>query len=118
MNSFNPKKHGKSGPEAIIQRDVITLLLQKGWYVVVIPGSKYLSGMPDLYATHSRYGSRLIEVKLPGMVGSKFTPAQLEKFPKLAANGSGIWIITAATESEYNLLFKRQNWWMYLPGYK
>jgi len=115
---FNPKRHGKSGPEAKIQKDLITLLLQKGWYIKVMPGSKYLSGMPDLFATHSGYGQRLIEVKLPGMVGSKFTPAQLETFPKLSANGSGIWILTAATEMEYQLLFKTQNFWSYLPGFK
>lgn len=118
MESFTAKRHGKSGPEAKIQKDLITLLLQKGWYIKVIPGSKYLSGMPDLFATHSLYRQRLIEVKLPGMVGSKFTPAQLDTFPKLSANGSGIWILTAATEMEYKLLFKAQNWWQYLPGFK
>ncbi len=114
MKSFNPKRHGKSGPEARIQKAVMTMLYHKGWYIVVIPGSKFLSGMPDLYVTHSRYGSRLVEIKLPNMKGSRFTPAQLEKFPKLAANGSGIWILTAATEDEYEKLFKRQNWSLYL----
>ena len=114
MEPFNPKRYGKAGPEAVIQDEIITMLLQKGWYVVRVPGSKLLSGMPDLFATHSMYGQRLIEVKLPRMEGSRFTPAQLDRFPKLAANGSGVWVLTAATKSEYKLLMKRQNWSLYL----
>ncbi|MCK5020574.1 MAG: hypothetical protein KAS32_26380 [Candidatus Peribacteraceae bacterium] len=118
MDPFKPRKHGKSGPEHKIQDKVITMLLRKGWYVVRVPGSKLLSGMPDLFATHSRYGQRLIEIKRPKMEGSKFTPAQLERFPKLAANGSGVWVLVADTKDEYDKLFKRQNWWTYLSEMK
>ena len=114
MDPFKPKRYGKSGPEAEIQRDVIALLLRKGWYVVRVPGSKLLSGMPDLFATHSSYGQRLIEIKLPNMEGSRFTPAQLDRFPKLVANGSGVWILTAATEYEYELLFRGSNSWAFI----
>lgn len=114
MDQFDPKRHGKAGPESRIQEKIITMLLRKGWYVVRVPGSKLLSGMPDLYATSSKYGSRLIEVKLPMMKGSKFTPAQLDRFPKLAANGSGVWVLTGDTKAEYDKLFERQNWWKYL----
>ena len=64
-------------------------------------------GFPDLYATHKRYGPRWIEVKLPGMKGSKFTPAQLEFFPQLLENGTDIWIITSP--DEYKLLFLEPN---------
>lgn len=110
MEAFIPSRHGKAGPESKIQNKIITMLLRKGWYVVRIPGSKMLSGMPDLYATHSRYRSRLIEVKLPLMKGSRFTPAQLDRFPKLAANGSGVWVLTGDSDAEYAKLFRRQNW--------
>ena len=114
MKQFQPKRYGAAGPEATIQRDITTMLLNKGWYVVRVPGSKLLSGMPDLFATSSKYGQRLIEIKLPNMEGSRFTPAQLDRFPKLAANGSGVWVLTAATEYEYDLLFRAQNYWAFI----
>lgn len=77
-------------------------------------GSVYQQGIPDLYATHVKYGPRWIEVKLPGMVGSKFTPAQLEWFPILHANGSPIWILTAVNDSEYKKLFQEANLFEYM----
>jgi hypothetical protein len=73
--------------------------------------------MPDLYATHRSHGIRLIEVKLPQLKGSKFTPAQLEVFPQLEKHGSGVWILTAANKSEYDKLFKPSNYWYYLSIY-
>jgi len=77
-------------------------------------GNLYQRGFPDLYATHFKFGPRWIEVKLPNMKGSRFTPAQMESFPKLRANGTRIWILTAATESEYQKLFKPDNVQYYL----
>lgn len=85
-----------------------------GWFVIEMHASTKLSGLPDIYATHSTYGVRWVEVKLPDMKGSKFTPAQMETFPKLRANGTRIWIITAATEREYQKLFKPDNINFYL----
>jgi len=114
MDNFTPKKHGRASPEAKIQKSIKDMLTLKGWLVVRLPGDIKMSGMPDLFATHYRYGSRLVEVKLPGMKGSKFTPAQLEMFPKLCANGSGVWIMTGDSDSEYKKLFERFNWWKYL----
>jgi len=55
-----------------------------------------------------------VEIKLPEGKGSKFTSAQLEDFPKICANGSGVWILTAPTEDEYAKLFKKFNWYVYL----
>lgn len=104
----------KKGPEAVIQEGIEKMLRELGWFVMRTHGSMYQSGFPDIYATHSRYGQRWIEVKLPDMKGSKFTPAQMECFPKLCANGSGVWILTANTEHEYKKLFSRYNWWSYL----
>lgn len=85
------------------------MLLLKGWLVRVMKASETLYGFPDLFASHHKYGMRWIEVKLPEMKGSSFTPAQLEWFPKMVAHGSPIWILTGATEVEYNKLFKPQN---------
>jgi hypothetical protein len=108
----------RKGPEAIIQKAIIGMLRIKGWHVMVTHGSMYQSGFPDLFACHYRYGIRWIEVKLPGMKGSKFTPAQLESFPKMCANGAGVWILTGATELEYQKLFTRFNWWQYTSAAK
>lgn len=104
------KNLGKQRPEAKIQKAIIEMLLLKGWFVKVMHGGAYQSGMPDLFACHSKYGIRLVEVKLPGMVGSYFTAAQLEIFPKLCANGAGVWVLTGATEKEYRRLFDQRNY--------
>ena len=102
------------GPEWFLQRDVIKFLRFRGWFVKPTHGNDYQSGFPDLFCTHSTYGIRWIEIKLPEMKGSHFTPAQLEEFPKFVANGAGIWILTAPTEREYDKLFKSPNWYTYL----
>lgn len=104
---------GKKGPEAIIKEALITYLEQRGWIVKVTHGSIYQNGLPDLYCTHRIHGPRWVEVKLPNMTGSKFTKAQNEWFPKLSANGTKIWILTAATDVEYKKLFEPENWFTY-----
>lgn len=99
-------------PETILQNGIAGMLRMKGWYVMATHGNMYQSGFPDLYATHSIYGTRWIEVKRPS--GYSFTPAQLDHFPKLSAHGTRIYILTAATEEEYKKLFGPANWHMYL----
>jgi len=96
-------------PEAKIQKALVEFLTVRGWYVMETHGNLYSRGWPDVYATHSKYGLRWIEVKLPKMKGSKFTPSQMEIFPKLRANGTRIWVLTAASEQEYQKLFKPDN---------
>lgn len=100
-------KRGK--PELKIQDRIISMLMSKGWYCKNMHGNMYQSGFPDIFACHSKHGIRLIEVKLPDMKGSKFTPAQMIDFPKMRANGARIWVLTAASESEYAKLFKPDN---------
>ena len=107
-----PKIRSKKGPEAIIQKQIIAFLTLRGWFVKPTHGNMYQSGFPDLYACKRRYGTRWIEVKNPESY--KFTPAQMEDFPRLTAEGVGIWILTAATELEYKKLFQPPNWWTYL----
>lgn len=104
----------RSGPEQKIVDDLTTLLMGKGWYVIKVPGTALMAGFPDLYATHRDYRVRLIEVKDPNRTGEVFTPAQLEVFPLLVANGSPIWVLTAATMYEYEKLFKPLNWYQFL----
>lgn len=112
MNPFVPKRSSKDGPEAKIQNDLIDYLKVRDWFVKVTIGNAYQFGFPDLFCTHTRYGHRWVEVKNPKKYC--FTPAQLEDFPKLCANGSGVWVLTAATEYEYRKLFLPCNWHTYL----
>jgi hypothetical protein len=111
-------KRKSKRPESRIQDMIILMLRGKGWFVKPTHGNMFQSGFPDLFCTHTRYGQRWIEVKLPDMKGSHFTGAQLEDFPKLCANGSGVWILTAATELEYQKLFARPNWYQYLEAFR
>jgi len=112
MKSFTPRK--KKKPETELQERIIDFLTLKGWFVKSTHGSMYQSGFPDLYCTHKTYGHRWIEVKMPHRTGDMFTSAQHETFPLLCQHGAGVWVLTAATEREYEKLFKRFNWWVYL----
>jgi len=112
MQKFVPRD--KHGPEWHIQKRIIKLLRGREWYVKETHGSAYQSGFPDLFACHSKFGQRWIEVK--NLKKYSFTAAQLECFPKFNAHGSGIWILVDATEDEYKKLMKPPNWYWYLKG--
>jgi len=88
-------------------------MIERGWFVKVIHGSVFQSGLPDLFACQRKYGSRWIEVKNP--LSYKFQPTQLEVFPRMMSEGVGVWVLVAATQVEYDKLFKPPNWWQYLP---
>jgi len=118
MQPMNPKEYRNRGPEGIIQDAIIKYLSTRKWYVMQTHGNMFQSGLPDLWASHKTYGPRWIEVKLPHMIGSKFTPAQLDVFPKICSNGSGVWILTADNHTEYMKLFDPPNWWKYLSSWK
>lgn len=113
-----PHNHGKKRPEAKIQDALISYLRAREWFVKSTHGNAYQSGFPDLWACSTKYGHRWVEVKLPDMKGSRYTSAQLENFPKFCANGSGVWVLTAANDSEYAKLFKPANWWVYTGAMK
>ena len=104
----------KKGPEAKIQEDLISFLRAREWFVKSTHGNLYQSGFPDLYCAHYRYGQRWVEVKYAEAY--RFTAAQLREFPRFSASRAGIWILTAATESEYQKLFGPENWFTYLKG--
>lgn len=100
--------HYKKNPlEEEIQQKIIAFLRAREWVVKETHGNMFQSGFPDLYCAHKRYGARWVEVKRPK--GFKFTPAQLEFFPKLGGVGIGVWILQEATEDSYQLLFGPPN---------
>ena len=111
---MDPKKlsNFKKGPEAIIQDAIIKALTLRGWYVMPTHGNMYQQGFPDLFCCHSKYGQRWVEVKNPKHY--VFTPAQLECFPKICANGSAIWILISDAEGELDKLHGPFNWYRYL----
>lgn len=110
MRPLKPKP--KEGPEAKIQAAVIQFMVLRGWYCKETHGNMYQSGFPDLFCCHKRYGQRWVEIKNPSHY--VFTPAQLDTFPQLCANGSGVWIMVEAVETEYEKLFGPPNWYTYL----
>jgi len=108
MESINTAA-GLGNPEKKVEDSIREMLAQRNWFVIKTHGNAYQSGIPDLFATHKVYGQRWIEVKLPEMMGSKFTNAQFNVFPDLVSNGAGIWVLTSATDLEYDKLFKACN---------
>ena len=112
MDLFQVKRTKRDGPEAAIQRAIVVMLKARDWGVIETHGSQYQFGLPDLYAMHARYGTRWVETKNPEKYS--FTPGQMEIFPLMTSKGVGIWILTAATEEEYQKLFKPPNWFQFL----
>ncbi len=110
MDPFTPKP--RKGPEAKIQAAIIAALQLRGWHVMETHGNLFQSGFPDLYATHKMYGGRWIEVK--NKASYRFTAAQIQNFPKMVSNGSGVWVLVSAEQSEIDKLFSAPNWWVYL----
>jgi len=99
VNAFRAKP--VDGPEDVIQRALVNHLKLHDWYVKVMHGTAFQSGLPDLFCTHVSYGMRWVEVKVP--VGGKFTRAQYVTFPKLVEHGTPVWILTGP--HEYQALF-------------
>lgn len=94
--------------EAKIQREIVTYLRGREWHVERMLANAFQTGIPDLYAYHKKWGERWVEVKRPD--DYSFTPAQRRKWPQWEKAGISIWILTAATQEQYDLLFKPPNW--------
>jgi hypothetical protein len=109
---MDPKKfRSKDGPEAIIQRNFIAYVQQRGWHVERMIGNALQKGIPDIYIMHPVYGDRWIDLKNPK--GYEFTIAQRIKWPLWEKAGKGIWIITGWSDEEYAKLFEAPNWRQY-----
>jgi hypothetical protein len=102
----NQEQEGK--PEAQIQRELVAFIQARGWLVERMLANAYQTGIPDLYCYCRERGERWIEVKRADQYS--FTLRQRQKWPVWDAAGIGIWILTAATEGQYVLLFKPPNW--------
>ena len=101
-------KEPRRGPEARLQESIIARLELEGWHCMETHGNIYQQGLPDVYATHRKFGPRWIEVKCPK--GWKFTPAQRQTFPAMYGAGVNIWIMM---HTDTTILNERAN----LMGY-
>lgn len=101
-------KRSKHGPEWYIQQRLIAYLRDRGWLVEISHGNLYQKGWPDLFIHHPKWGSRWIDVKNPERYN--FTRDQRWKWPLWDQFGVGIWILTDATQEEYDKLFRPPNW--------
>lgn len=110
-------KRPKHGPEWYIRRDIKEMLETRGWHVEIMHGSAFQTGIPDLYCFKREWGERWIDAKNPEKYN--FTKAQKFKWPIWDRVGIGIWILVAATQEEYDKLFKPPNWRSYIkPHWK
>jgi hypothetical protein len=98
----------KHGPEWHIQKALTEFLQARGWVVEVMHGNAFQRGIPDLYLFRKDWGARWVDVKNPKKYS--FTKNQRIKWPFWEKMGIGIWILTAATQHEYDKLFKAPNW--------
>lgn len=98
--------------ERKIQERIITFLEKRQWFVKSTHGNMFQSGFPDLFACHVGHGQRWIEVKRADQYC--FTSGQMRDFPEFSKRKCGIWIMTDATEAEYEKLFKAPNWLYYV----
>jgi hypothetical protein len=94
--------------ELQIQRKLVEFLRVRGWHVERMLADSFQNGIPDLYCHHRKWTERWVEVKRPD--GYSFTLRQRQKWPVWEKAGIGIWILTAATQEQYDLLFKPPNW--------
>lgn len=100
------KLRSKHGPEWKIQRDFIRYLEDRGWHVERMIGNMMQFGIPDIWITHKRHGSRWVDLKNPDSYD--FTMRQIQKWPVWESHGGQIWIITG--NEDYPKLFEPPNW--------
>ena len=99
----------KHGPEWHIQKQLVEYLTNRGWYCEVMHGNAFQRGVPDLWLWNQRLDLfRWVDVKHPTRYS--FTKEQRIKWPLWASLNIGIWILTAATQEEYDKLFGPPNW--------
>lgn len=104
-------KRIKHGPEYHIQEELREFLEARGWLVERMIGNALQKGIPDLYCFHPRWGERWIDVK--NSTSYSFTDEQKKKWPHWEKYKCGIWILTAANETEYAKLFGPPNFRAY-----
>lgn len=91
-----PCRIASGGAERQIQEELKAALRADGWFCLDLFSGTFGQGWPDFYACHADYGSRFIEVKVPGRI--RFTPAQKLMFPEILKSDCGIWLLTSVED--------------------
>ena len=109
-------------PEATLQKKIIAMLQDRGWFVRQTHGNAYQKGFPDLFAYNEDFMKapfgplRWIDTKVEGK--HRYTKAQCIEWPEWEEGNVGIWILMGATEEWYGKLFQHPNFREYwLPAY-
>lgn len=103
--------------EDSIQEDMVAFLRLRGWTVAETHGNAYQKGLPDLFCWNQKHNLfRWVDMKNPNRY--RFTKDQCKVWTGWEKEGLGVWIITAATDEEYQKLFGDANFRDYwLPHY-
>ena len=104
------------GPEWHIQKDVIRFLGARGWNVEHTHGNLYQTGFPDLLRCAQTMGHPLDRLQAAQAVIQLHEGRYKQKWPAWEAYGIGIWILTAATQAEYDKLFAVPTWCLNAKG--
>ncbi len=91
-----------------LRRKIVKYLTLRGWYVEPLLSNAYHDGIPVLYCFKREYGFRWVEPKRPD--DRSLTRLQWRKFSEWEEVNLPIWILTAATQEQYDLLFGPPNW--------
>lgn len=105
MNPYSPR--GKVRPEAALQKKVITNLIMDGWFAKATHGNEFQQGFPDIFACHSSYGSKWIEMKT---LTGRLRQSQRDTFLEFSKRNIGVWILTGATEYDMKKICGPPNW--------
>ena len=84
-------------------------MLRDGWYVKKTHGSKYQSGLPDVYCSHMRFGVLWIETKVRN---NRLEDSQILEFTLMSKAGSRIFVIRHLHEYP-DVLHRSPNWGTY-----
>lgn len=84
-------------------------MIRDGWYVKKIHGSKYQSGLPDVYAHHLKFGGLWIELKHDK---NKLEDSQVHEFALMSKHGARIFVIRDVKEYP-EVLYHAPNWGTY-----
>ena len=103
----------KSRPEAAIQKRIIAMLRDRGWFCRSTHGNAYQRGFPDIFAYNDSFAKlpwgalRWIDCKVKGR--SRYTKAQCQEWPEWELGNVGIWIMFEGDDENYKNLFQPPN---------
>ena len=90
------------------KNDLVKYLEIRGWLTQRMSADAFLKGFPDLFCADNKWGTRWVEVRRPE--NHTLNKAQRRRWALWDELRIGIWVLTAATQEEFNKLYKPPNW--------